>query len=528
MGGGKRIPFAIVVIIIIIAAAVSSALATIKVNPATNQYVDEFGRTRIFHGVNAVYKSAPFYPPELDQFHPNSSLCEEDMLNLHDKWGFNVVRLYIAWQGVVPQRPGDYNTTYINMVQKIVKRLESHGIYVILDAHQDVASPFFCGEGFPDWAVIPSKNNLFPYPVFPRSEFHFDPKTQYPLIEDCLKQPFFKYYLTVAASEAFQNLYDNVEGIQGEFARFWRLVAANFGANFTNLLGYELLNEPFVGAFYKDPSLLIVPGHADKVNLVTMYKQLYASIRQADPEHIIFYEPMVTDMFKTGFDTGPGGPQDNDKQSLSHHIYCNPVNNSGDPRSPILCHAEDSFLFEERKREIQRLGGGGFLTEFGAVGDHVSGANELTFITDQADKTLHSWTYWQFKYYSDITTADKPGTTESFYFPDGSLQVHKVKALSRTYAQAICGIPIVMKFDSNSALFSLDFTFQGSDCKGQPTVVFFNQDYYYPNGYSVTISPDKSMSYSLVNRNYLEFKFTPAFLRAAQGDQQMHIVIKPN
>ena len=28
---------------------------------------------------------------------------------------------------------------------------------------------------------------------------------------------------------------------------------------------------------------------------------------------------------------------------------------------------------------------------------------------------FRSWTYWQFKYYDDITTAANPGTTESFY-----------------------------------------------------------------------------------------------------------------
>lgn len=36
--------------------------AKIKVNPETLQLVDEFGRTRLYHGVNVVYKIFPFYP----------------------------------------------------------------------------------------------------------------------------------------------------------------------------------------------------------------------------------------------------------------------------------------------------------------------------------------------------------------------------------------------------------------------------------------------------------------------------------
>ena len=49
------------------------------------------------------------------------------------------------------------------------------------------------------------------------------------------------------------------------------------------------------------------------------------------------------------------------------------------------------------------------------------------------------WSYWQFKKFQDITTATKPGAAESFYTEDGKLELNKVKALSRTYAQAIAG-----------------------------------------------------------------------------------------
>lgn len=38
-------------------AGVASAVNTIKVDPASHTLVDELGRTRVFHGVNAVYKA---------------------------------------------------------------------------------------------------------------------------------------------------------------------------------------------------------------------------------------------------------------------------------------------------------------------------------------------------------------------------------------------------------------------------------------------------------------------------------------
>ena len=68
----------------------------IQVNPASQLFVDEFGRSLLFHGVNAVYKKQPYYPPNLQSFNSRDSLAPEDMQNLK-KWGFNVVRLYMRY-----------------------------------------------------------------------------------------------------------------------------------------------------------------------------------------------------------------------------------------------------------------------------------------------------------------------------------------------------------------------------------------------------------------------------------------------
>lgn len=53
------------------------------------------------------------------------------------------------------------------------------------------------------------------------------------------------------------------------------------------------------------------------------------------------------------------------------------------------------------------------MTEFGALSDSLKSAEELITLTNQMAKYFRSWTYWQFKYFDDITTAAIPGTTES-------------------------------------------------------------------------------------------------------------------
>jgi endoglycosylceramidase len=61
--------------------------------------------------------------------------------------------------------------TYLEEVKKIVDRCAKFNITVLLDAHQDVLSRFFCGEGFPDWAISRS-DFVFPFPI--RKDFDVD------------------------------------------------------------------------------------------------------------------------------------------------------------------------------------------------------------------------------------------------------------------------------------------------------------------------------------------------------------------
>ena len=63
----------------------------------------------------------------------------------------------------------------------------------------------------------------------------------------------------------FTALYKNKHGLQDKFAAFWDHVSARFASN-KYVVGYDPLNEPFIGDFPK--SLLDVkPGHGDKTLL---------------------------------------------------------------------------------------------------------------------------------------------------------------------------------------------------------------------------------------------------------------------
>ncbi len=81
-------------------------------------------------------------------FEPAASGFSEDDAQFLAANGFNVVRLGVIWAAVEPQ-PGVYDTEYLASLSQTVQMLADHGIYTLLDMHQDLYSSTFAGEGAP-------------------------------------------------------------------------------------------------------------------------------------------------------------------------------------------------------------------------------------------------------------------------------------------------------------------------------------------------------------------------------------------
>ncbi|KAH3759248.1 glycosyl hydrolase family cellulase [Pelomyxa schiedti] len=467
--------------------------AAIRVDNATKMFVDEYGRQRFFHGVNAVYKTDP-YMPVTDYFDPQLSLCEQDMEDLWN-WGMNAVRLGVMWPGVEPSK-GQYDTTYLSSMAKIASDLSAHGIYTIVDLHQDVYSRHECGEGVPDWATyIPADVEPFPAPLR-NVTLDFDPTTGYPTIESCLLYDFFKYYFTKETGAVFQALYDNTNGIQTSWVNFWVEVAGYF-KDIDGVLGYELINEPWAGDIYGKRGLFI-PGEADRVNLAPMYEAANDAIRQIDDVKMLFFEKATVNVIgPTGLGYGPGGAAYSDRQVYSYHNYCGSVDEDGNPVKVMLCDGEEDVQWQQEMRDIENLGCGGFMTEFGAVSGNSSIViRNLNFLMDLTDKYQQSWAYWQFKKYNDFTTVNGG---ESFYSDDGTIQTEKVAAITRAYPQAIAGTINSYQLDRATGKLTVDYNI--NKAISQPTDIYVNVAMNYPKGVKVSMTPDNVATYSYSNNH---------------------------
>ncbi|CAF1141355.1 unnamed protein product [Rotaria sp. Silwood1] len=424
--------------------------------------IDEANRVRFYHGVNFVRKEFPWYPSEL--------LDSSFVTNLVQT-GMNVVRLGIMWAGVEP-KPQQYNVTYLNIMKQIVESLESNNIDVLFDMHQDVLSsrvgPY---DGIPAWLYdqFPPPNHPYPWPL-PSSPSD---------------DSWALGYLTEACSHGFQCLYDNVAGAVDSMSNLWRLIATTFG-RYTNILGYELINEPWAGNYVADPTLLL-PGVAGTKNLQPFYDKLANAIRSVDNKTLIFYEPVTYGvrlngkLFGTGFSHVPGGKAYRDRSVLSYHYYCtvlaiNPV--PGSDTIPVfdrvLCNdIEGPAVFQSVKNELLRLGGAGFLTEFGGCDGSSTCDNQLEAGMLEADEYLQSWTYWGNSYSSTALIA----------------------RLSRVYARAIAGRPISMTYHADKRIFNLYY--YADKTINKPTEIYV-PFVHFPQA-----------SYKVIVNKYLKWKVDP-------------------
>lgn len=79
-----------------------------------------------------------------------------------------------------------------------------------------------------------------------------------PSESDCNSIDWSLSYLSVAVGNAFGRLYNNYDNLGDAFASYWKKLAEQY-VDTTNILGYNLLNEPWVGDTWSDPTLL-TPG----------------------------------------------------------------------------------------------------------------------------------------------------------------------------------------------------------------------------------------------------------------------------
>ncbi|HME16834.1 MAG TPA: cellulase family glycosylhydrolase [Mycobacterium sp.] len=411
------------------------------------------GQVVMLHGLNEVYKIAPGEPSA-------SGFSDDDAAFLAAN-GFNAVRVGVIWSDLEPE-PGVFNSAYLASIESTVQTLGNHGIYSIIDFHQDAYSTAFGGEGAPAWATETNGATNVSLP-FPYNEF-FDPAEQ----------------------QAWDSFWSNADapnsiGLEDNYSQMLEYVASAFNGN-SNVAGFELMNEPSPGSS-TFLSTLLGGSFFDSQQLTPFYDQGSDAIRAVDPTTPIFFEPNV--LSNAGLPTDLGHV-DATNTVLSFHDYCEFDLGS------LGCIPGVSAVVGNAEAYAEAQGIPAFMTEFGATSDQTAIAAPM----QGADGNLIGWTEWSYSSQGDITTSASPPSSESLVFnpelpPTGTnVNTANLDTLAEPYPQVISGTPTSFSFENGT--FDFSYSTEEADGLGSfaagshttisvPTVEF-------PNGYDVSVT----------------------------------------
>lgn len=234
--------------------------------------VDADGRDVLLRGAN-VNSLAEYWQgvPSIDPTLPVSA-DDWDVMAAH---GFSVIRLLVTWSRVEPTK-GEIDDDYLDQVDEYVQAAADHGIYSVIDMHQDAYTAFLSTEDPSDCAAgtTPAKG--------------WDGAPKWAVLSDglstCLAGS--DRNSSPAVNRAWNNFYDDTDGIRSAFAAMWGKVAAHFAGQ-PEVAGFDLLNEPETSL----PQAELSPKYqALLVDVITAIRKAESS---ASFDHIIFVEPTV-------------------------------------------------------------------------------------------------------------------------------------------------------------------------------------------------------------------------------------------
>lgn len=446
-----------------IAGAPPSTGVTDKLTTTGTWFTNSDGQVVMMHGVNVVYKVAPYDPSAM-------GFSDDDAQFLADN-GFNVVRLGINWAAVEPE-PGVIDTEYLAGIDQTVQTLSDHGIYTFIDMHQDLYSTELHGEGAPDWAT---QTGGLPNPD----------------LGALLGQFVVNYYLSPAQNHAWDAFWANSEapdgvGLQNHYAQSWQAVASYFGDN-PDVIGYNIINEPWVGSGWL--ATLLNGSFFGKQQLTPMYNQTIAAIRSVDPNTPVFISPAspAVDEISAILFGQPVllGPISDPNTVLEYHGYGNVAGiNMSSIVGPILARRAAIYAAANEMPA--------FMGEFGATSDPAALAAE----TQAADAKQIGWADWAYSGIGEITSSASPSDQSLVYDPSlpptgDNVNTSNLQVLSKPYPQVVSGTPKGWTVDDDG---TFRFTYSTERVDGTGTFAAGSQTIIstpavqYPDGYEVVVT----------------------------------------
>ncbi|MFH8252315.1 glycoside hydrolase family 5 protein [Microbacterium sp. B2969] len=330
---------------------------------------DGDGNQVLLRGVN-VNQLVDFYAPRADV--PTTwPLTEDDFTGMAAE-GFDVVRLGLSWSALEPSR-GTLDQDYLDRITQAVGWAKAHGLYVVLDMHQD---SWFNGATPDGTFCRPGTDSMWGYDGAPAWATITDgaPRCQFQGRD-----------ISPAGDRAFQNFYFDTDGVQTALVETWGRLAELFRDDPT-VAGYDLLNEPGFGETAPVTTSLL---------LGRFYDRAIGAIRATGAPQIVFVEPSIL-WSGLGFDSGPQPGFTHDANwAFSPHLYAESITMDRSLGIAPIVSMERQFALAQRVADA--YGVPLWSGEYGYWGDAADRVARLDRYATLEDQYVLGSAYWVWK-----------------------------------------------------------------------------------------------------------------------------------
>jgi endoglycosylceramidase len=397
---------------------------------------DGLGRTVFLRGVNAGGRSkfAPYVPFDFASGDYASAL--ESYMSRAESWGIDAMRVPFTWAALEPSS-GATSEAWLSMYAELLESAWSHGIYAVVDFHQDVYSEVYCGDGFPGWTVSD-----------PPAPHHDCPGWQLEYLED------------TDVENAFDAFWGNTTGVQTKYLAAWDTMIHRF-ADTPGVLGFEPINEPSSGSASMKPF--------EEATLTKFYATVAAHMRAQAPRSLVFVDTTAVDGVAV-------------QTSLE------------DPKVAGVVFAPHYYpLFKESpagvKTGLETWQGVAaswnvptFLGEFSAGNTATTGPAYIASVFAAVDAIgFAGATEWEYSVSNELWNSEG----NSVVAADGT-EYPVVASLIRPYARAVAGTSVEQSWDGSSLTFKLSYA-PPSATGGTDVTELRVPSRAYPHGFTVSL-----------------------------------------
>jgi endoglycosylceramidase len=432
------------------AGAGAGQLSLLPIHSKNGQLQDSLNRTVVLRGVNL--RADGFF----DGFHkhrPLPPVSAEDCRIIGEDLGMNTVRLAINWSLLEPTR-GQLDQNYIDKISKLIGDCAGHGVYTLVDLHQDGWSKYVGEDGAPFWAHRPA---LAPEAMDERNGGNAT--------------------TSVPVQLAFGAFFSDHAGLVMDYASMAARVAQII-EHVPGVIGLELINEPMV----------LAPG-----DLESFYGAVAPAVRTAAPTLPIYFEP---DAVRNVVDLANPSALGVDDTVYAPHLYTGVF--QGDWKVGQDSRIEDSV--GRMLNEAKTTKGALVITEFGHHPAQDVGAAWLTAAFHSLDQHALSALFWVYEewpstcggascwgLYDEAPDGNADGGTPASF--TRTLRPAAVTLVGRAYPAAIAGRLDSFTYDPASRTLNVQLSgAPGTQVLSAPTLVYTQEPHVTCDGAPVSVA----------------------------------------